>query len=224
MWGVGARTLYVRKSREAALLRERARISRDLHDHLGARLTHLAMVSEMVGQQVDQPASMQALATRLSESARELTRTMGEVIWATDPEKDTLQSFALFVTRYAERFFEETTVRLRFDIPTKLPDIVLPSEARNSLFMVAKEAITNVAKYAGASELRLELDCVDRELRLLIADNGRGFSTSEVRAKSSGNGLVNMEKRLKDLGGQLWVESVVGQGTRIYARLQVSTK
>jgi signal transduction histidine kinase len=222
IWGIVARALYARKSREAVVLRERVRIARDLHDHLGAGLTHLAMVGDLVREQTNRPEAVQTLATRLSESARELTRTMGEVIWATDPEKDTLRSFALFVSRYAERFFGDSTVRLRFDIPAELPEITVPAEVRNSLFMVAKEALNNVAKHANASELRLKLELVERELRLSFEDNGTGFVISEVLVK--GHGLGNMEKRLRDLGGQLRIESVVGRGTIIQVWLRLPRK
>jgi signal transduction histidine kinase len=222
IWAFIARALYTRQRREAERLRERACIARDLHDHLGAGLTHLAMVGDLVSQQTDKPAAVQLLATRLSESARELTRTMGEVIWATDPDKDTLRSFALFVTRYAERFFAESALRLRFDIPSELPDVMLPAELRNSLFMVAKEALNNVAKHAQASELRIKLDLCDRELRLSFEDDGQGFLKTQVTAES--HGLANMEKRLRDLGGELQVESTPGQGTRIYARLLLPKK
>lgn len=222
VWAFVAWKLYGRKNRETALLRERVRISRDLHDHLGAGLTHLAMVGDLVRQQTDKPEAVQMLATRLSESARELTRTMGEVIWATDPDKDTLRSFALFVTRYAEGFFAASALRLRFDIPAELPDVVLPSEVRNSLFMVAKEAMNNVAKHAQASELRIKLELGDRELRLSFEDDGHGFSRNQVALGR--HGLVNMEERLRDLGGQLEIESGPGQGTRVYARAPLPKK
>jgi len=208
---------YLVHRRELGRLQERARIARDLHDHLGAGLTHLAMVGDMVRQKADRSNDVEILASRLSESARALTRVMGEVIWATDPEKDTLGSLALFISQYAERFFADSTIRLRFDIPENLPELMVPSGHRNSLFMVVKEALNNVAKHAQASELRIKLELSGRELRLTVEDNGRGFSKAKVTPDT--HGLINMEKRLTDLGGQLQIQSVEGQGTRIDARL-----
>ncbi len=222
IWSFIARALYLRKSREAERLQERARIARDLHDHLGAGLTHLAMVGELVRQHADQSGDVQMLATRLSESARELTRAMGEVIWATDPDKDTLRSFASFVSNYAERFFAGSALRLRFEFPAEIPALTLTAELRRSLFMVAKEAMSNVAKHGQASELRVKLELCDHELRLSFADDGQGFSRTQVAEES--HGLVNMEKRLHDLGGQLQIESAPGQGTRIHARLPLPKK
>lgn len=221
-WAFVVRALYLTKSREAVVLGERVRIARDLHDNLGAGLTHLAMVGDLVREKVDQPESVQMLATRLSVSARELTRTMGEIIWAMDSEKDTLRSFALFLTRYAERFFAESPVRLRFDIPPELPDIMLPTEVRNSLFMVAKEALNNVAKHAEASEVQIRLGLLNRDLQLEIVDNGQGFT--EPGAASTGHGLKNMRKRLRELCGLLRIESTTGRGTRIYAWVRLNKK
>lgn len=221
VWAFVARALYLRKSREAVVLGERVRIARDLHDHLGAGLTHLAMVGDLVREKVDEPASVKMLATRLSESARELTRIMGEIIWSMDSEKDTLQSFALFVTRYAERFFAEKELRLRFDIPTDLPDLPVPAEIRNGLFMVSKEALNNVAKHAVATELRIKLELVNGELCLTFEDNGHGFSQSK---HSSGHGLENMRNRVRNLGGELQIESREGEGTRVRACIRLPKK
>lgn len=221
-WAFVARALYVRKSREAAVLRERDRISRDLHDHLGAGLTHLAMVGDLVRQQAAQPGAVEMLAHRLTESARDLTRTMGEIIWTTDPDKDTLRSFALFINSYTDRFFAGSALRLRFDFPPDIPDLPLPTEFRSSLLTVTKEALNNVAKHAKASELRVKLELREQELRLSFEDNGQGFLMRP--AGSEGRGLVNMQQRLRDLGGELRIESTVGQGTRVHARLPLPKK
>jgi signal transduction histidine kinase len=215
-WAFVARAMYQRKSREAIVLRERVRISRDLHDHLGAGLTHLAMMGDMVRQRAAQPDAVEMLAGRLTESARELTRTMGEVIWTTDPDKDSLRSFSLFLTSYAERFFSESSLRLRFEIPEQVPDMLLPSEFRSSLLTVTKEALNNVAKHSQATELRIKLDLRDRELHVSFEDNGRGFAMDEVAPDR--HGLVNMRERLRDLPGELRIESLEGQGTHVEIR------
>ncbi|MBI4663148.1 MAG: carboxypeptidase regulatory-like domain-containing protein [Verrucomicrobia bacterium] len=222
VWAFIARALYMRKSREAALLSERVRISRDLHDHLGAGLTHLAMVGDLVHQRADQPGAVEMLANRLTESARDLTRTMGEIIWTTDPDKDTLRSFAFFINSYADRFFAGSTLRLRFEFPSEVPDLVLPAEHRSSLLTVTKEALNNVAKHARASELRIKLALRDQQLYLSFEDDGQGFLMSQVDEER--HGLVNMQERLRALGGQLQIESAVGQGTRVHVRLPLPQK
>jgi signal transduction histidine kinase/ligand-binding sensor domain-containing protein len=217
IWAFVALGLYRRKSREAALLRERVRISRDLHDHLGAGLTHLSMVGDMVRQQAHQPDAVQMLATRLTDSARQLTRTMGEIIWTTDPEKDTLPSFVSFICSYAERFFAGSHLRLRFDLPSEVPDLMLPAQHRSHLLTVTKEALNNVAKHAEACELRIKLEVAGHELHLSFEDNGRGFLMNQVAPDC--HGLANMQERVRGLGGELRFESAAGQGTQMRVRV-----
>lgn len=218
-WAFIARQLYVRKSREAALLRERMRIARDLHDHVGAGLTDLALAGDLVRQQFDQPGAAQVLTTRLTESARELTRTMGEAIWMIDPEKDSLRSFLSFVSSYTERFFAGSPLRLRFAFPNEIPNLILPSEFRHSLFMVVKEALNNVAKHAEASEVRLIVHVDHRELRIGIEDDGAGFGA--VEPTGDGRGLTYMQQRLREWHGELRIESRPGEGTRVHARVRI---
>lgn len=220
VWGFVARLLYLRKRREADRLQERARIAADLHDQLGAGLTHLAMLGDFLRQRSDQPAIAQSLAARLSESAYELSGTVGQVIWATDPAKDTLRSFVSFVSSYAEKFLGSSAMRLRLDFPVELPDVLLPAKLRHHLFMVVKESLNNAAKHAQASEVRIKLELFDQELRLTLEDNGRGFRKSDVDPEC--HGLVNMDKRLKELGGHLEIDTAVGRGTRIQAQVPLA--
>jgi ligand-binding sensor domain-containing protein/signal transduction histidine kinase len=217
VWAFIVRILYLGKRREADRLQERARIARDLHDQLGAGLTHLAILGDILRQRSDQPTVARSLAGRLSESAYELSRTMGQVIWATDPAKDTLRSFVSFVSSYAEKFLGGSEVRLRLDFPAEFPEVLLPAQLRHGLFMVVKEALNNAAKHAQASQVRIRLELSDRELRLSFEDNGRGFLKSQVGPEC--HGLANMEKRLSDLGGHLEIDSAVGRGTRVQARV-----
>ena len=90
---------------------------------------------------------------------------------------------------------------------------------RHHLFLVVKEALSNIVKHARATEVWLRLSVKDKTLSLIIEDNGCGFDLahSALRTPHSalGNGLVNMRERLAQLGGQFTVDSIPGQGTRI---------
>jgi signal transduction histidine kinase len=90
---------------------------------------------------------------------------------------------------------------------------------RHNLFLVVKEALNNIVKHARATEVCLRLSVKDKTLSLVIKDNGCGFDLAHSALHTPhsplGNGLVNMRERMTQLGGQLTVESVPGQGTRI---------
>lgn len=211
---------YLQKGREAQRLRERARIARNMHDHLGSGVTHVAMLGEFVRQKLGQPAEAKLLAGRLVQSARDLARTMDEVVWTTDPAKDTLRSFASYITKYAENFLAGSPMRLRLDFPRAIPDLFLRSELRHNLFMVVKEALNNSVKHAHGSEVKIRLELANRTLCLVVEDDGRGFTGEQLPLEC--NGLSNMKSRLRDVGGELRIDSVLGRGTRIEAKVPLT--
>jgi len=91
---------------------------------------------------------------------------------------------------------------------------------RHNLFLAVKEALHNVAKHAGATEVRLTLTLAKDGFAWEVADNGRGFVSGEPAPSSpdrlaSGNGLANMRRRLADIGGHCEVQSAPGAGTRV---------
>jgi signal transduction histidine kinase len=88
----------------------------------------------------------------------------------------------------------------------------LPTEERHNLFMAFKEALNNVLKHAGATEVRIGLSIQGDKVLLSVADNGCGFTPN---GHSSGNGLLNMRSRLKQIGGVLTFDSAPGTGTRL---------
>jgi signal transduction histidine kinase len=99
------------------------------------------------------------------------------------------------------------------DLPAGLPEWPLSTEKRHNLFMAVKEALNNVLKHAGATEVRIGLAVINAKLVITIADNGSGFLAEQARA--SGDGLANMKQRLERIGGRLVVETQPGAGTKI---------
>jgi len=145
--------------------------------------------------------------------SRELTRAMDEIVWTINPKNDTLDHLANYIFQYAQEYFQNTGVRCRLDLPARLPDRDISTEERHNLFMAIKEALNNVLKHAGATEVRIGLAVADTRLTITIADNGRGFLTGT--AQSDGNGLENMKQRLERIGGRLFLESKPNEGTKI---------
>jgi signal transduction histidine kinase len=84
--------------------------------------------------------------------------------------------------------------------------------ARHNLFLAIKESLNNVIRHGNATEVELQLVQCDHHLEITIADNGRGFDRSKVER---GNGLTNLEQRLKALQGECFIESQLGRGTKI---------
>jgi ligand-binding sensor domain-containing protein/signal transduction histidine kinase len=197
------RQLHTHRQREA-LESERARIARDLHDQLGANLTQVALLGEMAEADKDVPDEVESHAQQISQTARETTRSLDEIVWAVNPANDTLEGLINYCFKYAQEFFALANVRCRVDAPAQLPPASIPPEVRHNVFLAFKEAVNNVVKHAHATEARIRLRTKEAAIRtgifiLEIEDNGRGVS--DPAGKQNRNGLRNMRKRMEDIGG-----------------------
>ena len=201
---------------QAAIAAERTRIAQDLHDGLGADLTRLTMLADQVSGSPSQSSGDQL--RKLSQSSREAARELKDLIWMANPANDTLESFLNRLCQNAEDFLRDARMRCRFDIAPDLPARPLSLDRRRNLLLVAREAVNNIVKHSGASEVAIGVHAGPGHLELSIQDNGHGFDPSDVRAGALG--LNGMRRRIENLGGTLRVESTHGNGTRI--RIQVN--
>jgi signal transduction histidine kinase/ligand-binding sensor domain-containing protein len=203
-----------------AVERDRARIAQDIHDDIGAGLTQITLLSELARRE---PAEIAGLLERISTSARHLTRAMDEIVWAVDPQHDTFDGLIDYVSAFAEDYLRVAGIRCRMDVPEALPHLRVEAELRYNLFLAVKEALNNVVKHSGASEVWLRLRVEGGGFTLTIEDNGCGCAAPAPAAKTilngdrlaAGSGLPNLEKRLSSVGGHCLVRSEAGQGTRI---------
>ena len=198
-----------RAEQERALERERARIARDLHDDLGSSLARISLLSELVKEDKDNPQQVLAHVTRIAQSADETVRALEEIVWAVRPDSDSLQSLVEYIAHFSNELFEGNKTRCRLDLPHDLPPLVIPSDVRHNLFLVVKEALTNVFKHARADEVRVQAKVSDGNLEIVVQDNGRGFDENGSMSKSDDrrNGLINMRRRAETIGSKLFVES-----------------
>ena len=217
---VQQRTLQLQKEvhdrekaeQQRALAQERARIARDLHDDLGSSLTEISMLAT-ASPGLELPAKevtdrMETIAGR----SRNLLHALDEIVWAVDPERDTLASVARYLASYAEEYLAGLKVACRVQIPNSFPDQVVSGEVRHHLFLAVKEALNNAVRHGGATEVVFRVRVVEDGLRILITDNGKGFDTFE---RSNGNGLMNLRHRLEHLRGKCELESAPGAGTTV---------
>ncbi|MGL5017100.1 MAG: ATP-binding protein [Luteolibacter sp.] len=211
--------------RNQAVQQERARIARDIHDDLGTVLSRISMVSEAAASAAEPGSPQEERLNEICETSRQLTRTMEEIVWAQDPRHDSLDNMVSYICSFASDLLGVARIACRLDIPIELPVIPLEAEQRHELFLVFKEALNNIIKHSGASEVRISLRIEPDTIRLVVEDNGRGFDAATL-PEGKGNGLPNMRNRLQRLGGQVDVHSEPGKGTRveIIQPTQVKTK
>ena len=210
--------------RQRALERERARIARDIHDELGAGLTRITLLSQSARSELTDHQPGATDVEQIFSNARELTRAMDEIVWAVNPKHDTFDSLITYLGRYAQSFLSTAGLRCRLDLPLHLPAWTLTAEIRHNLFLAFKEALNNVVQHAHATEVRLSLELQPQGFVLILTDNGAGFDFQHASVPdpaadrprlAGGNGLLNMQKRLEELGGRSQWETAPGEGTRV---------
>ena len=214
------RELQLHEEQEA-LEKERARIARDLHDQLGANLTQVALLGEMAEADKHQPAEIEAHAQQISQTARQTTRALDEIVWAVNPSNDTLEGLTTYACKYAQEYLALAGLRYRAEVPAQLPATPLPPEVRHHAFLAFKEAVNNVVKHAQASEAWIRLYLDPAGFTFEIEDNGRGLASSP--APQNRNGLRNMKKRMEEIGGRFSLEPGSQGGTRVRLTIPLKT-
>lgn len=203
---------------------ERKRIARELHDETGQSLN--AMMFGLKAAEIalaDNPAQAREVVARLKSAAGDTVRELQAIIY--DLRPSLLDDLGLMpaLRWYAETRLENEGVRIVWN--TNSAERRLPPEVETALFRIGQEAITNIAKYASASEVHIGLTFDSQHAVLEIADNGAGFNIEELLAhppeNGRGLGLLGMRERAELLGGRFEVASTVGSGTRIRVEVPI---
>ncbi len=199
--------------RQTLIERERLRISKDMHDEVGSSLTKIALLSDLIQNEINDNKRVRPTITKISEISREVVDNISEIIWAINPKNDKLDNLAAYIREYVSEFLDGTNITPQFEFMENFPSINLSAECRRNLFLIVKESLNNVVKHSGASETKLKLEVAGNKLLFSICDNGVGFNIKEN--SKFGNGLINMEKRISDIDGTIEINSCPGKGTEI---------
>lgn len=204
--------------RQRAVDRERVRIAKDIHDDLGASLTRITLLSQSVRGEPGLPDAAGGDIDSIYATARELTRSMDEIVWAVNPRHDTLDSLVNYLGKFAQDFLSTGGIRCRLDAPVELPPIPVSAEIRHNLFLAFKEALNNVVRHSHASEVRIAFAPDAGRLRVAVVDNGSGpdaLGDPSASRPGGGNGVPNMRRRMEEVGGAFEIGPAAGSGTRV---------
>lgn len=207
-----------------AVERERTRIARDIHDDLGATLSEIRLLSKFA-QVPDSPLErIREDMKQIAAKALNSTQALDEIVWAVDPEADTIESFVNYACTFATEYLALADMRCRLDLPTRPPAIYLRADVRHNLFLAFKESITNIIKHASASEVCVKMEIADKTFTVTVSDNGIGMPpeilSAANRSETPGqDGLANMKSRLLSIGGQYEICSPPGQGTTVWLQI-----
>ncbi len=191
--------LTIQSKAQAMLHGERARIARDIHDELGARLTELALEGEVIQTELPEESAARPRLEALCEKARAASGAMDEVVWMVNSKRDTLGDFTNYACKYTQRFLANTAIRCRLDVRADLPEMTLELPVRRNLLLGVKEALNNAVKHSRATEVQLTIQKTGNSIMITVEDNGAGFDLEKL--DMSRNGLTNMIDRMRELGG-----------------------
>jgi signal transduction histidine kinase len=200
-----------RVEQQHAMEQERGRIAQDLHDELGSSLTEITMLGVRAQSASTPPEKRGAYLQQMSDKARQMVTALDEIVWAINPSHNSVASMVSYFSIYAERFLGLANITWVLEGPFEPDDYVLDSRRRHQLFLAFKEALTNVVRHAKATEVRFNIQIKQKQVRLTIADNGKGWANGSQTEEM--DGVMNMRNRLDKLGGQCEISSKTGSGT-----------
>jgi len=192
---------------------ERLRIAKDIHDDLGSGLSKINFLSELIYQKTATMPEVRNNSQSVKETAAKMIENMRDLIWALNPDNTTLANLISRMREYTTDYFEDYPIHLHYEIPEFIPQSAITKESHRELFMVVKETLNNISKYAKATEIVFSVALTPNELSISIRDNGVGFV---IETTPKGNGLSNIKNRIDALGGNYTITSEVSKGTQVH--------
>lgn len=183
--------------------KERLRISKEMHDDLGASLTAIGLLSEVIKTRMGTQTTPEV--EKISSISEEMVTSMNEIIWSLNTKNDSLNGLIAYTRAYAREFIETTPLTLRTDVDESPYEITIRGADRRNVFLTVKEALNNAVKHARATQITLVIEPKADRLLIEVGDNGQGFSPNEQTRLR--NGLANMQSRMAEAGGSCDITS-----------------
>lgn len=203
---------YALRIEDIATLQERNRIAREIHDSLGHSLTALNLQLEtaikLLKANPDRAEAFLSEAKKLGSTALKEVRQSVSSLRADPLEGKSLENA---IASLAEDFQRTTNICPHCQIQI---EYILPADVKNAIYRIVQESLTNICKYAAATEVRIEIITKLNNLYLTVKDNGKGFNLNQ---NSTGFGLQGMRERTLALGGWFEIDSTPGAGCKIIA-------
>jgi signal transduction histidine kinase len=197
-----------------AIERDRTRIAHDIHDEIGSGLTQLSILSHSAPAGDAGEPERAGKLREIEKTVTEMTAAIDEIVWAVNPRHDSLESLVSYLSSVVQDFSRRVGLQCTIDAPFDLERLEVTAEYRHELFLVVREALHNVTKHAGATEVRFSVSRETDGFVFQLEDNGRGFPERTSEQKSAaprGIGLESMRQRIAKLGGTMsWANRAEG--------------
>lgn len=190
--------------KQQALEEERKRISREMHDDIGAGLTRITLISEVAKHQ-----SNKKELTEIAETSRQLVSSMSEIIWSIDPQHRSLTQLFSYLREQLNKLLEPSGIKYTIMLPDKVDEFLLTSDEKRNVLLITKEVVHNAIKHSQATNIVIKSWIEHDTIHFEISDDGKGFNLNET---SLGNGLKNIKHRLEKLNAIYIIDTHPGTG------------
>ncbi|HFB99462.1 MAG TPA: hypothetical protein ENJ53_01530, partial [Phaeodactylibacter sp.] len=197
--------------KKLTLQSERTRIAGEMHDEIGSGLSTIRNASAKASKK-NNFEEVKKVVERVSQISIDLINNMRGIIWAMDPDFDSLEDLSAYVRRYSKEYLNDNSLESNIIIPEELPHISMNGHSRHNITLAIKEVLHNIVKHAEATMVFLEITVHD-QLEITIKDNGKGFEISKLERR--GHGLRNIKKRITSIGGVVTWTLAKPSGTRV---------
>jgi len=197
---------------------ERRRIAREMHDQFGEQLTALEHRIAALKRACGDRSDLRELIEAVEGVARRLDRDVGQLVWELRPTALDDLGLRAALANYVQDWSGRVGISARLHTAGLLDDR-LDSETETTLYRIAQEALTNVARHARAANVEVIFERRNDSVMLIVEDDGVGFEAGEPAAAGHGFGLVGMRERASLVGATLEIESAAGKGTTVILRM-----
>lgn len=201
------------------LYKLRSSIAKDLHDDVGSALSSIALLSN-ISEKAKAKASLkpEEIFSRIGDTSKRMIDLMDDIVWSVNPDNDRFSNMLVRMREYAAEMLEPKDIDLNFHTADDIDALRIPMEMRKDYFLIFKEAVNNLAKYAACNAACISIKKENKNIVTIIKDNGKGFDAAIIHA---GNGLKNMQQRAAAIKAKLHIETQQGKGTIITLILPV---
>lgn len=197
----------------------RNKIANDLHDDVGSALSTISLYSEVAKMKSEKGNSeLKVILDKISATSLEMQENMSDIVWSLQPRNDEFEHVMIKLKRFATEALSAKDILVDFKIDEALAELRISSANRKDLFLIYKEAINNIIKYAQCRKVEIEIKKNRNTFVMRIKDDGIGFKKG---MQSSGNGLHSMLERTENLKGELKVISEPGNGTEVWLKFEI---
>jgi signal transduction histidine kinase len=199
--------LAIKKAEE----KERVRMSKDIHDELGAKLSKINFLSELMAHEKNQNPHIAETAETIAETSRQIVTNMRDLIWVLNPENNTLSNLIAHMREYTSDYLEDFSNDVKLSFPDQPDNVPISNESHREILMTVKECLNNIVKHSQATAVNVTVTIDNKTLSIMIKDNGVGIPLE----KKTGNGLRNMKTRIESLNGEVYIKSSKEEGTLV---------